>query len=518
MRVRYGVRGLVRGSALITLAVMVIPAAMGVVANAPTAAARPSHRVAHNSDAADPPGPTTLTYTGAQQSYTVPSGVVLLSIEAIGATGGSTGFGGSGFGLTAQLPVTPNEVLYAEVGEPGTTGGGPSFGGGGGAGTTSAGTTNADAGSGGGATDVRTCSEVAKNCADGGTSADSRLIVAGGGGGGGGQGSAVSDVCGFSQTGGNAGSGDGSGGTVVETTSGTVILGSSDATTSPSTPASGGSSTEAGAGGPSADNCGSGTTSYADSAEGSAGSGLDGGTGGSGIAGSGGGGGGGGGYFGGGGGASGPEGCFSTTCATFYSGEGGGGGSSFVTSSATLEAGTYGNTTSPPSVTFTPQIEIDSPADGTTYTAGQVVDASWSCDTAEVSGCTGTTASGQPIQTSPCGAYSFSVTGSIMTQPVAGAVNYTVGMDVTTTSLPDAVTGVAYRDQLKAACGVTPYQWRRTSGSLPKGLKLRPNGYLRGVPRASDTLGTYTFAVAVRDSAKHHQVATQILTLDLTAQ
>jgi hypothetical protein len=105
-----------------------------------------------------------------------------------------------------------------------------------------------------------------------------------------------------------------------------------------------------------------------------------------------------------------------------------------------------------------------------------------------------------------------------MTQPVTGMVNYTVGMDVTTTSLPDAMTGIAYRDQLKAACGEPPYQWRRTSGSLPKGLKLRSNGYIVGVPRGSDTLGTYSFAVAVRDSAKHHQVATQILTLDLTAQ
>src|ERR1700691_830089 len=64
---------------------------------------------------AAPPGPTTLTSTGAEQDYTVPSGVVLLTVEATGAAGGGgSGLGGSGFGLTAQLPVTPGQVLYAE--------------------------------------------------------------------------------------------------------------------------------------------------------------------------------------------------------------------------------------------------------------------------------------------------------------------------------------------------------------------------------------------------------------------
>ncbi len=43
-------------------------------------------------------------------------------------------------------------------------------------------------GSGGGASDVRTCSELAASCPGGGTSAGSRLIVAAGGGGVGGQG------------------------------------------------------------------------------------------------------------------------------------------------------------------------------------------------------------------------------------------------------------------------------------------------------------------------------------------
>jgi hypothetical protein len=496
--------------------VVVCPLAVGVATDASAAAARTSVVTDAASDAL--PGPTTFVFTGAEQTYTVPNGVVLVSVEAIGAGGAPASLGGSGFGLTAQLPVKPGQILYTEVGQPGSADGGAGFGGGGAAGTTAPGPTNSAAGSGGGATDVRTCSEVATSCAGGGSSADSRLIVAGGGGGGGGQGSSVSVVCGFSQSGGNAGTGNGSGGTVVTTAAGTVILGSSDATVSPSTPAGGGSDTAPGGGGPSAANCASAPTSYVDSAAGSSGSGGDGGAAGNGTAGTGGGGGGGGGYFGGGGGASGPEGCITSTCDSFFSGEGGGGGSSFVVSAATLETGSYGNTSSSPSVTFTPQIEIDSPADGATYMAGQTVDASWSCNSAQISGCTAPAASGQPIQTSLCGANTFPVTGSIMGQSVSGTVIYSVSLNVTTEALPSATLGVHYRDQLEATCGAVPYKWRRTSGSLPKGLRLLSTGNLGGVPYKKDAPGTYTFAVVVRDSSKPREVATKIFTLDLTSQ
>jgi hypothetical protein len=504
-------------SALAVAAIVALPVAM---AGGTGAAARTPAGGARATPAADaPPGPTTLTSTGAEQDYTVPSGVVLLTVEATGAGGGGgSGLGGSGFGLTAQLPVTPGQVLYAEVGQPGTSGGGAGFGGGGGAGTTSTGPTNADAGSGGGATDVRTCSELAISCPGGGTSADSRLIVAGGGGGGGGQGSSVGDVCGVSQSGGNAGAGNGSGGTVVTTSTGTVITGSPDATTAPSTPAGGGSSTGPGTGGPSADNCAGAGSSDADSAAGASGTGTVGGAGGTGPAGTGGGGGGGGGYFAGGGGASGPEGCIVNTCTTAFNGEGGGGGSSFVIASATLETGSYGTTSSAPSVTFTPQIEIDSPADGSTVPAGQVVNAGWSCDTSQVSGCAGTVAPGQPVDTSQCGVNTFVVTGSIMGQSVTGTVNYTVAMNVTTASLPDATVGVAYREQLQATCGTTPYKWRRTSGTLPHGMKLKTTGMIMGSPYKKDALGTYTFAVLVRDSHMPHDFATEIYTLTLDPQ
>src|SRR5580693_8820879 len=163
------------------IAPLLFVAALIPVISGPGAGVASAHTTRTAASAAATAGPTTLTYTGAQQTYTVPSGVVLLSIEAIGAAGGgTTGEGGSGLALTAQVPVTPNETLYTEVGAPGASGGIATFGGGGAAGSTASGATTMGAGSGGGSTDVRTCSESAKSCPGGGTSLDSRLIVAGG--------------------------------------------------------------------------------------------------------------------------------------------------------------------------------------------------------------------------------------------------------------------------------------------------------------------------------------------------
>jgi hypothetical protein len=67
-------------------------------------------------------------YTGAEQTYTVPPGVTLVHIAAVGGEGAASmnTFGvAGGFGATASedLPVTPGQVLYVEVGGNGSTGG-----------------------------------------------------------------------------------------------------------------------------------------------------------------------------------------------------------------------------------------------------------------------------------------------------------------------------------------------------------------------------------------------------------
>ncbi len=114
-----------------------------------------------------PSGSQTFSYTGAQQSWTVPGGVSSVDIECWGAQGGtSTYTGGNGGYASGTLSVSPGDVLYVYVGQsPTSTTGG--FNGGGNSGGSGKG--------GGGASDVRY----------GGASLSNRVIVGAGGGGGG---------------------------------------------------------------------------------------------------------------------------------------------------------------------------------------------------------------------------------------------------------------------------------------------------------------------------------------------
>ncbi len=78
--------------------------------------------------AATPPTVTeTFSATGTEQSFTVPTGVSSVRVEAIGAAGES-GFdgtvGGSGADVVGQLPVTAGEILYVEVAASGFGGAG----------------------------------------------------------------------------------------------------------------------------------------------------------------------------------------------------------------------------------------------------------------------------------------------------------------------------------------------------------------------------------------------------------
>jgi hypothetical protein len=136
------------------------------------------------------PGEQVFTYTGAEQTFTVPAGVSSITVTAIGGRGGGStekpAFGGLGGSVESAFPVTPGVTLYVEVGGDGQQnaadiGGGGGFNGGGQGG---AGTFGEDGGGGaGGASDVRTIARDDANSAD---SLASRLIVAAGGGGAGG--------------------------------------------------------------------------------------------------------------------------------------------------------------------------------------------------------------------------------------------------------------------------------------------------------------------------------------------
>ena len=254
--------------------------------------------------------PKQFAPTGHQQVYTVPSGVLLLGVVAVGGWGGSddpqpsgSQIGSAGASLQGYLATRPGELLYPEVGQSGTAGGGATFGGGGAAGAPPPGVPDCGigdkkvpcsgpwAGSGGGASDVRTCSELAASCPGGGTSAGSRLIVAAGGGGVGGTGLNGNGAgCDNPGDGGGQGqnrqlpSASSAGPAAITTATGTVVPGfaggnvaavatvdgSTSATMGRTTPGAGGVRTR----------CTVNTTSYSVSVAGASGSGPNGGAGG----------------------------------------------------------------------------------------------------------------------------------------------------------------------------------------------------------------------------------------------
>lgn len=248
--------------------------------------------------AAPASGTKTFASTGVPETFSVPDGVTKIHVLAVGAhagggqfPGGDGGFGGT---ATADVPVSPGQVLYVVVGGGGgggCCGSGGGFNGGGVGGSITSG--DSDGGGGGGASDVRTMS-FSLNA----SSLASRLIVAGGGGGGGGN--SISGHRGLGGAGGDAGAPG----------VGTVDAGPGTAGT-PTTPGTGGLGDPLEASGYSGD------------------LGIGGG-GGDGIGGTG-GGGGGGGFYGGGGGAGGGQ---------DGSGGGGGGSSGFAVTASNTSVGT----------------------------------------------------------------------------------------------------------------------------------------------------------------------------------
>jgi hypothetical protein len=125
-----------------------------------------------------PPTPNSHVYnfTGAQQTFLVPSGVHSIVAELKGAQGANvlTSLGGKGGYLRFRMPVTPGEIIYVYVGGQGNTFNGGGF--------------SRSGRGGGGATDVRR----------GGNAVANRVGVAGGGGGcGGGYDSTPGSAAGF---------------------------------------------------------------------------------------------------------------------------------------------------------------------------------------------------------------------------------------------------------------------------------------------------------------------------------
>ena len=110
-------------------------------------------------------GTATFGFTGGDQTVVVPAGVTAMNVDLYGAAGAGDNdtYGGSGGGVHATVPVTPNQVLTVRVGGTGTEGGS-------GPGGWPNGGSSGDGGDGGGSTSI--------------LSGTSVWLEAGGGGGG----------------------------------------------------------------------------------------------------------------------------------------------------------------------------------------------------------------------------------------------------------------------------------------------------------------------------------------------
>lgn len=240
------------------------------------------------------------SYTGSDQSFTVPSGVTSLNVKIWGAGGGgSYGSGGSGAFISGTLTVTPGQTLIIAVGKGGgysTSGVAGGYGGGASSGP--------GGGSGGGYSGIFNNS----------VSLTNTLVICGGGGGGG--------YFDFSTYGGGGGATTG------------ISAGNYSASYTGGT---GGTTSTGGAGGIY-------NGSPTNPRNGTAGTALQGGSGNAAY--SYGGGGGGGGYYGGGGG-------YGGNSPSFYS-SGGGGGSSYYSGSFTLSSNVAGNIDTSGNIVYPP--------------------------------------------------------------------------------------------------------------------------------------------------------------------
>ncbi len=87
-------------------------------------------------------------------------------------------------------------------------------------------------------------------------------------------------------------------------------------------------------------------------------------------------------------------------------------------------------------------------------------------------------------------------------------------LSITTSSLANATSGVAYSATLAATGGQSPYKWSLASGTLPTGMTLNTAGVLAGTPSQS---GTFNFTISATDSEATPAVASQSLSLVVQA-
>jgi virginiamycin B lyase len=86
---------------------------------------------------------------------------------------------------------------------------------------------------------------------------------------------------------------------------------------------------------------------------------------------------------------------------------------------------------------------------------------------------------------------------------------------ITTATLPNGATALAYSGNPIATGGTPPFSWSVTSGTLPAGLGLNAaTGAITGTPTAT---GSSSFTLQVMDSGSPQQIATQTFSVTIAA-
>jgi hypothetical protein len=134
--------------------------------------------------------------------------------------------------------------------------------------------------------------------------------------------------------------------------------------------------------------------------------------------------------------------------------------------------------------------------------------------------------SGVIPQGTASGNYNFKVqvqdsslpTPQTLQQSLSITVTQPSSLTISTTALPSGTTATAYNAPLLASGGVGPYTWTLTSGQLPSGLTLAPNGTISGLPVLATTAPDQ-FTVQVQDSevTQANPPITQALSISITA-
>ena len=104
--------------------------------------------------------------------------------------------------------------------------------------------------------------------------------------------------------------------------------------------------------------------------------------------------------------------------------------------------------------------------------------------------------------------------GSVLAAPsvVSGSatVNVVGPVSVSTVALPQAVLGKSYSESLTGTGGTGAYTWSVSSGALPPGFTLSPDGVLTGT---ASTVGTTSFKVQLVNAGPPYQFAAKTFTL-----